>query len=446
MDIMRLTEDILKKLLKYCDDAVVLTYRYLSNQVRFSNNKVDVFKSWRETNIEMLMEKDKKINISYITLAGAKNIDEIIRVAREALEKGREKPIYAPLPEPSKKYPKIPNKVDPSIRDKPDKLLDHVNNVISVSDKGGGRAAGSVLGRYVELALMTSRMDSPLSDEYTNIELDIRVFMDDLDTGHSALLGRRISDIDSIRVAEDALETAKLNRDQKTHDPGVYDTIMTPVTVNSVLNMVGRASSGFSALMGLSFLAGKIGKKVASQKVTIIDNPHSESSRNPRSFDDESVPTRRNIIIEKGVFTSFLHNRFTASAMSSVHTGNAGWISPHPWHLEMSPGEYSLQEMIEELKKGFIIRNLTYVRFQNYVKGDFSGILRDGVFYVENGEIKYAVKGLRLSDNVQRILENIRAISKERINLITWWSEAGVSTKAPYILVKDCRYTRPFGM
>ncbi len=76
--------------------------------------------------------------------------------------------------------------------------------------------------------------------------------------------------------------------------------------------------------------------------------------------------------------------------------------------------------MIEELENGIIISNVWYTRFNNYLTGDFSTIPRDGLFEVKNGEITGALKGLRISENMLRILSNIKGMGKKR-SWVQWW-------------------------
>ena len=137
----------------------------------------------------------------------------------------------------------------------------------------------------------------------------------------------------------------------------------------------------------------------------------------------------------------YLHNRITALLLNAEHTGNAGWVFPHPWNLIVEPGDSSEEEMISEMKEGLLIGNVTYIRFQDYIKGDFSGIVRDGVLFIKNGEIVHAVKELRLSDNIIRWLQNIVAIGKETRQIYHWWLESKTPVVASPITVKATRYT-----
>ena len=85
--------------------------------------------------------------------------------------------------------------------------------------------------------------------------------------------------------------------------------------------------------------------------------------------------------------------------------------------------------------------NTWYTRFQNYAKGDFSTIPRDGIFLVENGEIKQSLKDIRISDNALSLLNNIVGISKERQH-VHWWGEADPPSLSPYVLIKNVHVTK----
>jgi PmbA protein len=76
------------------------------------------------------------------------------------------------------------------------------------------------------------------------------------------------------------------------------------------------------------------------------------------------------------------------------------------------------------------------------VTGDFSTIPRDGIFLIENGEIKQSWKQIRLSDNILKILENITSISQER-QQVHWWLEVEPPSLSPYVLAKNIQITKP---
>ena len=89
--------------------------------------------------------------------------------------------------------------------------------------------------------------------------------------------------------------------------------------------------------------------------------------------------------------------------------------------------------MVDRAHEGLYITNNWYTRFQNYQTGDFSTIIRDGVFRITNGKIAEPLKGLRLSDNMVRILQSVRALSSTQ-EWVKWW-EVHTPTLTPYALV-----------
>jgi PmbA protein len=175
--------------------------------------------------------------------------------------------------------------------------------------------------------------------------------------------------------------------------------------------------------------------------ISIIDDPLKPGGYGSRSFDMEGYPTRRNVILEAGLLRTYLHNRLTAKAMNTTTTANAGWVSPQPWNIVINPGDMSNEELVHELRDGLIIRNATYLRFQDYRAGDFSAIIRDGLFKVEKGEIVGSARGLRLSDNVLRILSSIFAVGKDSRQIYHWWMEWEVPVESPPIAVRDVGFT-----
>jgi PmbA protein len=215
--------------------------------------------------------------------------------------------------------------------------------------------------------------------------------------------------------------------------------VFDPLFVGSLLGMWGSMASAYDVMVQLSIFVNKLGKKVASENVTLRDVPGSYSIAN-RVFDDEGVPAQENIIIEKGELKTYLHNTSTAKIFKTKTTANAGIVFPKPWNIEMDSGDINKEELRKEVKHGLYLTNTWYTRFQNYKTGEFSTIPRDGIFQIENGEIKCSLKNIRLSDNALRMLSNITAISKERQH-VHWWGEADPPSLSPYILMKDVHIT-----
>ncbi len=424
------------------DGYAILVLSKLSRQVRFAANKISVTKTWDETTFEVLVEKDQRVSAFSIGYASREMIPKIAQQSIEALKNVPPRQDYAPLPEPASKYPELPVTIDETLLKTPEKLLDIAQTAINTGlQEGAKKIAGTILANAYNFVLITSAgFQKGISA--SNIYLDVRAFMTKEATGHASVASNKIADINVDEVASIAARDAKISENIKAIDPGRYNTVFTIDATASLMNLVGGASSAYAVDAGFSFFIKKLGTQVAPEMLTIEDNPLSPNGYHVRNFDDEGVPTRKLFIIEKGVLKSYLHNRFTAKKFNAEHTGHAGWLFPHPWEIVVLPGDASWEELLESIGKGLIVSNATYIRFQNYVTGDFSAIIRDGVFYVENGEIKHAVKGLRLSDNVPRMLQNLIGLGKETRQVYHWWLEWGIPVVTSALAIKDVGFTK----
>ena len=110
--------------------------------------------------------------------------------------------------------------------------------------------------------------------------------------------------------------------------------------------------------------------------------------------------------------------------------------------MRIESGKESFRDMIAGMKDGLFINNAWYTRYQDYKNGIFSTVPRDGVFRIHNGEITGSVSGIRISDSVPGILNNISGVSSETKNT-KWWEEIQPSIM-PYVMVDSVNISRSF--
>ena len=158
-------------------------------------------------------------------------------------------------------------------------------------------------------------------------------------------------------------------------------------------------------------------------------------------FDAEGVPTKKNTLIKNGILQTYLHNTSTAKTYKTKTTANAGLTAPEPWNLVVQPGKRKPESLLKDIKKGIHVTNLWYTRFTNYFTGDFSTIPRDGLFYIENGEVKHPIKNVRISDNMLNMMKNIKEVANNTTQTKNW--EASEPAITPSILVSNINITKP---
>ena len=117
--------------------------------------------------------------------------------------------------------------------------------------------------------------------------------------------------------------------------------IFDPMVSTSILEHIFEGINGDSVYRGASFLAGKLGQKIAGDNVNIIDDGTIPGGFGTSPFDGEGVPTRRTVVIENGVLKSYLLNTYTAKKLKMQTTGNASrGLAGTPG---IGPGNYFLQ-------------------------------------------------------------------------------------------------------
>ena len=227
-----------------------------------------------------------------------------------------------------------------------------------------------------------------------------------------------IKDIDVCSTATEFAETVvKSLGTRKIEQSFKGEMLLTPTAANEMIEeVVAYAINSDAVQKKSSYFAGKVGKQVASDLLTVEDDATNVEGLNASSFDREGVPHHRNIVIEKGVLKKFLYNTYTARKDGVKSTGNASGSTSSPPSVSttnflLRPSRSSFDTLVSEIKHGIIIS-----RFSgnvNPVNGDFSGVVKGGRL-VRNGTIQYAVKEVMVAGNVFEALGRLNGISKER--------------------------------
>ncbi len=419
-------------------DVVVLSHEMNRRQIRFANNEVTVAKNWHERKVELFVELEKRVAGTTITELSEENIERTLKTLLNNMKGMAPKEDYYGIAEGPFQYRDIPETFDRAIveLDEPNEYVERAIN--SALEEGAKRVAGVLYTDHNRLYLTTSNGVEAF-DEGTGIEISVRAFIGDLESGHGTNSVRVLKKFDPESAGRKAGEIAKLAQNPEQGPEGKFDVIFDPLAFANLLSYMSFMTSAYAAEAGFSFLVNKLGGKVANEVVTIKDVGNMPNGYGTRKFDDEGVPTRETTIIENGTFKTFLLNTSMAKKYGTETTANAGLTMPHAWNIVLEPGEYSREELFSEVRKGIYITNVWYTRFQNYVTGDFSTIPRDGIFLVENGGLR-PVRNIRVSDNLQRVLEGIKALGKEGHH-IHWW-EVNTPVSTPYVLVGDVGITR----
>jgi TldD protein len=222
-----------------------------------------------------------------------------------------------------------------------------------------------------------------------------------------------------LEYAFTASERAAKLLEAKHVSGGRSTVILDPAMVGLLSHeAIGHTVEADFVLSG-SLVKDKIGQKVASDLVTLVDSGKSEIMRNASGtilVDDEGVAAGRTAIIESGILKSFLHNRESALIFDTASTGNARAFqySDEPLirmrNTFIEPGNDKLADMIKETKNGYVIKGAR--NGQADANGEFM-FGAEEVYLVENGVVKDLMKGASISGNAFDVLRSVDMVGDE---------------------------------
>lgn len=238
----------------------------------------------------------------------------------------------------------------------------------------------------------------------------------------------RIRDMNLEKLGEKLIEeTVKAKRAKEMVFTGKSSVIILPQALSSFLWVFSEEISAPNVDRGSTpFKREKIGEKIASEEISVLDNPRSEDNPWRTSRDDEGIPTKEIEIIRDGVLISHLTDYYYATKWNTEPTGSCRRISRWgftwnpfvyptvaPWWIEIrSKNQDSLENIINDVKEGFIIKDVMGIHQSDFASGKFS-VPANG-WYVKNGEIAFPVHNIMISGTIPELLANIKVISKEK--------------------------------
>ena len=421
---------------------MAISAKSADSMIRFANDSVSVVNRVEEAELTVYLAKDRRRAIASTSNLSSAAVKKFVRDLFASM-KGLPESEYVPLPSKGAKFSRGRDRYDRKLEDVDDELPGFAKEAIdSAAAAGGKRSAGVISAGKGTVAILTTS-GTRGSESKTAITLNVRSFGENEASGHGLSCSSTLRGFDPVEAGRRAGDGAKRMSGASEPEAGKYEVLLSPTVASNLIETVGAAASAFAVDAGTSFLAGKLGRKVGAPSFSLTDHGVVEGGLGGRAFDDEGTPTRTNKIIEAGVLRGYLHNLTTAKKWKTRSTGNAGFVAPHPWNLEVGKGDSSYEEMVREMKRGIVLTSNWYTRFKNYRTGEFSTVPRDGAYLVENGRVVKSLKGMRAGDDQERMLSSVRLLSKDR-EWVQWW-EVDTPTLCPWVLVDGVMITRAYG-
>jgi PmbA protein len=195
--------------------------------------------------------------------------------------------------------------------------------------------------------------------------------------------------------------------------PVVFD----PEMAGSFLGNLCSAVNGYAIYKGASYLIGRLGERIAPDTVTVYDDGRMPEGLGSKPFDGEGLATRKTVMVERGVLTSYLLDTYAARKLGLASTGNASRSvgeapSAGATNFYLAPGPVSPEEIVRSVKRGLYVTELIGFGI-NMVTGDYSrGVVG---YWIENGELVYPVEEITIAGNLKEMWMSVEAIGNDLV-------------------------------
>jgi PmbA protein len=218
---------------------------------------------------------------------------------------------------------------------------------------------------------------------------------------------RKISNLQSLEEIGETSAQRALNRLMpKPIKTGRYPVIFESQVATSLVSSIVSASSGSNQYRKTSFLLNSLDKKIASENLTINEDPYLKHGNATTYFDGEGVYVKPRVVVDKGFLKGYFLSSYSARRLKMQTTGNAGGAH----NLIASFSSHSFKELIKKMGRGLVVTELMGQGL-NMVTGDYSRGVAG--FWVEEGVIVHAVEEITIAGNMRDMLLNISNIGND---------------------------------
>ncbi len=395
------------------DECEVTLTGNTGGNIRYARNSVSTSGADDNTSLIVTSFFGKKSGTATINEFDEGSVEKVVRRAEELARLAPESPEHMPMLGPQTYKPSV-SYFQSTANINPDFRADAARKSLEPAIAKNITAAGFL----EDAASFQAKMNSKgLFAYHRDTGLTFSVTMRSADgTGSGYATGdyNDAAKLDTGKLSRIAIEKASSSVNAKAIEPGKYTVILEPAALvaNTDASLIGALMNSMDARNadeGRSFLSkkgggNKLGEKLFDERITVYSDPL--NTEVPTSTWAGDGRQREKITwIEKGVVKNLYTSRFWAQKQGIKDI-------PNPANFIMEGGTQSVEDMIRSTKKGILVTRLWYIRPVDPQTLLYTGLTRDGTFYIENGKIKHPVKNFRFNESPVIMLNNLEALGK----------------------------------
>lgn len=399
------------------DAAEVAVQADTTALTRFANNHIH-----QNVASETIEVRVRAVVGQRVGCASTRGLDDqaLVRVAQQAAAAARlaqARPDLPALPAPAP-LPAVDGYVAATAACAPEERATLVDVICQRARARGLVAAGAAQTQMHALAIVNTR-GLAARGRATSADLHA-VMMADQPTisGYAARAAADVRTLDAAALAEEVIGRAERAREPADLPEGDYEVVLEPYATADIVEML--AYLGFSARAyqeGTSFLCGRLGQQIVSERVSISDD-----ALDPRGLpfpcDYEGVPKQRVALIERGVARDVVYDTETGARAGRVSTGHAlpapSTFGPMPLHLFMGTGDAAnVEQLVAGVERGVLVTRFWYTRPVHPRQVIATGMTRDGTFLIEKGRVVGPVRNARYTQSYLAALGDVRGVTRD---------------------------------
>ncbi|WP_188207201.1 TldD/PmbA family protein [Alkalibacillus aidingensis] len=293
-------------------------------------------------------------------------------------------------------------------------------HIYKIDERVTGTGFFQLMSNNIEKAMYNTK-GLALEDQNNFIAFGVMVIVKENDLTKSGMHFKHVQDwasLDPEEEAKKAVEEAISYLNPMEVESNDYPVLLRHDAASSLLATFLSIFSAETAQKGMSKLKDKVGKKIAGNNVTFVDEPFRQDAMKSRTFDAEGVASKELTVVENGKLNTLFHNRKTAKKDGVESTGHAykesykGSLTVSPSNFYLVPGEPSYDDIVSSLKEGVVVTSLSGLHSGvNQISGDFS-VAANG-YYVKDGEVQAATNLMTIAGNFFDLLNHVESVGSD---------------------------------
>jgi len=415
--VLELTELALEKARALNCDASINVSVGKEYATRFSNSEIlQNYVDLRRIMEITVVYNDKQRAASTTNTFTKENIINLVEFLAKVAKTVSPDPAYPGIVKEKQNYSSLKLNDPKASRIDPDYIADRIDATInageSIDKRIGGVSGNLLFSDGFEYHKSTAGNELFYPSTVIESTININALSGGEESRSNSIFGNRFFDkLPLEKEAEEVAERALRGLNAQSIEPGNYEVILDHQAVSTILFFVGYATSSRLIINRASFLNDRIGQQVFDEDLSLINDPHNPEHLSARPIDDEGLPTTKFPVIEEGILKNYSYSRLDAARLGAKAQGTGfsfmGNAIGFPFAETIQPGDMKVEEMIADIKNGLLVTNLHYTNFVNPPVGSITGMSKDGLFIIKNGEIIGSAKNMRFTDTIPNILKDI---------------------------------------